>query len=205
MAQFDAVILAAGLSRRMGAENKLLLNWHGAPLIAHVTRTYLAALGGAVTVVTGHQAEHVTAALAGLPVSICHNADFASGQNSSVVAALSQPTSADATLLGLGDQPLLTTDNLHWLMSMHHALDPAKITIPGRDGARGNPIVIPAALRPPLLENPSAPGCRRFTRDHPELVTMAQTTEPGFFTDIDTRADYLALKERSGGPHEKAS
>ncbi|MCA0424853.1 MAG: NTP transferase domain-containing protein, partial [Proteobacteria bacterium] len=77
------VVLAAGRSTRMGA-NKLLAQYRGKPLVRHVAEAGLAAGVGPVTVVTGHQAEAIRAALEGLPVSFVHNADFASGMASSL-------------------------------------------------------------------------------------------------------------------------
>jgi molybdenum cofactor cytidylyltransferase len=193
MAEFDAVVLAAGLSKRMGAQNKLLLRWQGMPLIERVVRTYLAVVDGPVTVITGHEASQIGAALRGLPVALCHNADFETGQQSSVLTALKRPSDAKATLLGLGDQPLLTPDDLLWLMDQHRILDADKISIPGRNGSRGNPIVIPHGLRSDLLENPKSPGCRRFTRDHPECVQMIDCASSGFFSDVDTPDDFAQL------------
>jgi len=205
MADFDAFILAAGVSSRMGAKNKLLLDWHGVPLVTHVVQCYLNALEGKVAVVTGFEADRVTDTLKGLPVTIFHNAAFDTGQQSSVVTALRQPSSTAATLIGLGDQPLLEPDDLRWLMAMHHAHDQKKITVPNRHGVRGNPIVIPASLRPRILNDPRAPGCRRFTRDNPELVSNVESDRPGFFTDIDTPGDYALLHPVDGGIHEAAS
>lgn len=205
MAEFDAIVLAAGTSSRMGSKNKLLLDWRGAPLVAHTVRTYLEAADGPVTVVTGFEADLVRAALGDLPVTICHNAVYETGQQSSVIAGLGQPSSAGATLLGLADQPLFSADDLRWLMAAHKDKDPDKITVPVQNAARGNPIVIPSGLRTRMLENPKAPGCRRFTRDHPALVTMMMSASPGFFTDIDTPDDYAERLAQAGGCHEAAS
>jgi len=205
MAEFDAIILAAGLSRRMGRQNKLLLDVAGAPIITRVVRAYIGALGHGVTVVTGHEADQVEAALANLPVTFLRNPDYETGQQSSVVAGLRQKSTAKATLLGLGDQPLLTADDLCWLMAAHQAGPPDKIKIPARNGTRGNPIVIPATLRPEMLANPKQAGCRRFTRDNPDQVQMVEPDTPGFFTDIDTIPDYDALRSTVGGHHALTS
>lgn len=205
MADFDAIVLAAGVSSRMGAKNKLLLDWQGAPLVAHVVRCYVNALKGEVAVVTGFEADQIKDALKGLPVTLIHNASFETGQQSSVVTALRRTSTTAATLLGLGDQPLLEPDDLRWLMSVHQTHDPKKITVPNRNGIRGNPIVIPAGLRSRMLQNPHAPGCRRFTRENPELISNVESERPGFFTDIDTPGDYALLKASDGGIHETAS
>ncbi|MEM1363184.1 MAG: nucleotidyltransferase family protein [Pseudomonadota bacterium] len=205
MNEFDAVILAAGLSKRMGAKNKLLLEWHGAPLIAQVVQTYVQALDGNVTVITGHEAEKLADALKELQVQIRYNAQYETGQQSSVVAALKQPSSAQSTIIGLGDQPLLTPDDLRWLMAAHRTQDPEKITVPLQNHVRGNPIIIPARLRAQILANPKSPGCRRFTRENPTLVSLVESNARGFFTDIDTPEDYTWHSQRMGGRYEAYS
>ncbi len=204
MAKVDAVILAAGLSRRMGARNKLLLDINGTPMIAQVVGSYLRVITGKIHVVTGFEQDRVKAALRALPIQIIHNQRFAEGQQTSVVAGLSQVAEGATTILGLGDQPALTSDELEWLMA-RHAASPDKITFPvDPNGMRGNPIVIPSALRGQMLARRTSPGCRRFTRENPHLVQMVETSASGFFADIDTPDDYARLgppqKIAVGGP-----
>jgi molybdenum cofactor cytidylyltransferase len=88
MDSFGAIILAAGLSRRMEDRNKLLLPIHGKPMIQHVVETYIAALNGQICVVTGFESDKIKAALDGLPIQFVHNADFEAGQPFSVRAGL---------------------------------------------------------------------------------------------------------------------
>ena len=205
MIEFDAVILAAGLSRRMSAENKLLLDWYGRPLIAHVAQACLAAVDGPVTIVTGHEADRIAVALDSLPVTLRYNTNYESGQQSSVAAALRQRSVAKATLLGPGDQPFLQAHDLRWLMAIHHALDPDRVTVPFNGGIRGNPIIIPAPLRAQMQENPRNAACRRFTRDNPALVSKAVGAAAAFFADIDTGDDCAAFIAQTGAPYEVAS
>ena len=188
----------------MGSANKLLLKVGGEPMIAHVTQTYLSAITGSVTVITGYQADYIEKALADLPVNFVHNPDFVAGQQSSVVEGLRSQSHMGATLMGLGDQPSLRVENLLWLLNVHQR-DPSKVTVPYRCGRRGNPIVIPSDLRPMMLANPKSAGCREFTRENPHLVTMVDTACDGFFADVDTPEDYHNLsKARNGSYHGKA-
>lgn len=193
MHDITAIILAAGLSQRMGVRNKLLLPINGTPMIRHMVNIYAAVTKRPVLVVTGHQAWEVELALSGAPARAIMNIHFAQGQPMSVARGL-QEADADAPMLvGLGDQPLLTPDDLRALIAAHAAADPARISIPMQGTQRGNPILIPANLRTRLLADPRAPGCKTFTRAHPDHVQFHQMTAPGFFADIDTPADYDAL------------
>ena len=64
--------------------------------------------------------------------------------------------------------------------------DPARISIPMAHGKRGNPIVIPAHLRGRLLADSRSPGCKTFTRAHPQHVQFHELKAVGFYTDVDT-------------------
>ncbi|MEX0337716.1 MAG: NTP transferase domain-containing protein, partial [Arenibacterium sp.] len=187
------ILLAAGISRRMGARNKLLLPVNGVAMVRHVAEMYLKAVDGPVIVVTGFEAARVEAVLTGTRLEFVHNEDFADGQPSSVATGLRRAPEADMLLIGLADQPLLRSDDLNTLITAHRAGDPGKITIPVWGDQRGNPIVVPHTLRPRLTENPDRPGCMRFTRDHREHVQQVALSAPGFYTDIDTPAEYDAL------------
>jgi molybdenum cofactor cytidylyltransferase len=85
MYSLGAIILAAGLSRRMGARNKLLLPINGKPMVRYVVETYLAVADAQICVVTGFEADKIEAALAGLPVQFAHNSDYKAGQPFSVI------------------------------------------------------------------------------------------------------------------------
>lgn len=193
MTEVAAIILAAGLSRRMGRCNKLLLPIDGVPMIRHMVETYRAVTTVPVVVVTGHEADLVEAVLSASGVRTVYNPDFASGQQSSVACGLRTVESAAQILIGLGDQPMLTPTDLRALLAAHAAADPARISIPLLEAARGNPIVVPGALHARLLADPRAPGCKSFTRAHPEHVQFHALPNPGLYADVDTPQAYAAL------------
>ncbi len=191
-----AILLAAGLSHRMGARNKLLLPVNGAPLVRGVARTYVDAIDGPVTVVTGYESEKVRNALVGLPVVFAHNQDFAKGQPGSVATGLEAAPDAEMLLIALADQPRLSAHDLMQLLQWHQSNDPEKITVPKLGAERGNPILVPRVLRRRLTENPNRPGCMRLTRDEPDLVQFAPLVADGFYADVDTPEEYAALTQK---------
>ncbi len=60
----SAIVLAAGLSRRMGPANKLLLDVGGVPLVRRSVEIVLAHPFAEVVVVTGHESSRVEEAAA---------------------------------------------------------------------------------------------------------------------------------------------
>lgn len=178
----------------MGARNKLLLPVGGVPMIRHMVEVYDAVTTGPVLVVTGHQADAVEAALVGSGARTVFNLDYADGQPTSVACGLREAEASEATFIGLGDQPLLTSDDLRALLAAHRAADPARISIPTNGSHRGNPIVVPDVLRARLLADPRSPGCKTFTRNNPNHVQFHTLSAPGFYTDVDTPEAYTALQ-----------
>jgi molybdenum cofactor cytidylyltransferase len=189
-----AIVLAAGLSRRMGDVNKLLIEINGIPMIRATVSACAAVCDAPVTVVTGHQASKIEQALAGLNVRFIHNPDYASAQAGSVVAGLNAVPDAKTTLVVLGDQPLLDRAALERLLEVHRANDQTRITIPVNGADRGNPLVIPLAMKPALLADKTNPGCRKFTRDNPDKVHRFDCQDPAYFTDLDTQEDLKSFQ-----------
>lgn len=190
-----AIVLAAGLSRRMGAINKLLLEINGTPMIRATVSACAAVCDAPVTVVTGHQAHDIEQALAGLNVSFIHNPDFASGQPGSVAAGLKAVSQARTTLVVLGDQPLLDGAALERLLGVHRVSDQTRITIPVNGTDRGNPLVIPLALKAALLADKTNPGCGKFTRNNPGMVNPVAFHDLAYFTDLDTLDDVESFEK----------
>ena len=188
-----AIVLAAGMSTRMGDTNKLLIEIDGTPMIRRTVMTAIATCDAPVTVVTGHQSDLIKAALSGLPVTFVFNPNYAKGQKTSVACGLNASPEAESTLVVLGDQPRLTPQHLSWLLAQQNA---AKITIPICGENRGNPIVVPHTLMPRLLADKQNPGCYMFTRQSPDLVKFVETDQHAFFQDIDTPKDLDNLTQQ---------
>ena len=193
MTEVAAIILAAGLSRRMGEQNKLLLPVGGIPMIRHMVLTYQNIATLPVVVVTGYESTAVGIAIEGTGAEIVFNASFAEGQQTSIVCGLAAIPDASLIFVGLGDQPLLNGHDLQHLLAAHASADPARISIPILDQVRGNPILIPKVLQRHLVKEQNVPGCRAFTRNYPEHVQFHELTNPGFYADVDTPEAYSAF------------
>jgi len=201
MYETAAIVLAAGLSRRMGAVNKLLVEINGTAMIRATVSACVAVCDAPVTVVTGHQSASIKQALSGLNVRFIHNPDFTSGQAGSVVTGLNAVPEASTTLVVLGDQPLLDAKALERLLAAHRASDQTRITIPVNGADRGNPLVIPLALMRALLADKANPGCRKFTRNNPDKVNPVDLPDPAYFTDLDTLDDLTSFQNKQA-PHK---
>ncbi|WP_419759828.1 nucleotidyltransferase family protein [Acidisoma sp.] len=200
MTAVSAVVLAAGLSSRMGGPHKLLLDVGGEPMLRRVVRSVLGVDPAEVVVVTGFNAEAVVAALDGLPVRCVHNPAFADGQPGSVVAGMRALTvSCDAVMIVLGDQPLLTPGALGRLIEAYrNAPDGRSILVPTSGGERGNPVLFAARHIAAIGTGTMKVGDRRLIEAYPEQVALIEMADDAFTQDCDTPADYAMMQARLG-------
>jgi molybdenum cofactor cytidylyltransferase len=134
------MVLAAGMSSRFGAANKLLADWNGQPMLRTVVEAALATELDPVIVVTGHEREQVEAALAGLDVQFAHNPDFATGQAASIrVGIVTVPRWCDGAMVLLGDMPRVCPGEINALIDAF--ADDSSIVVPQHAGHRGNPVI----------------------------------------------------------------
>ena len=182
-----AIVLAAGRSTRMGGPNKLLAELDGKKLVRTVAEQALASKATDVIVVTGHQADLVEQALAGLNVKFVRNPDFAGGLASSVKAGIAAvPANADGALVCLGDMPLIDAKLIDRLIE---AFEPDRghlIAVPVSDGRRGNPVLWSRRFFRELMTLDGDVGARHLIAKHAEAVAEVPVEGESAFLDIDT-------------------
>jgi molybdenum cofactor cytidylyltransferase len=182
-----AVILAAGRSTRMGAENKLLADVGGAPMVRVAAAAVLASGARPVLAVTGHQGEQVRTALAGLEVQLVDNPDFARGLATSLKAGLrAVPPEADGVLVVLGDMPRIRAEHLDLLIAAFAGCGGGAIVVPTHQGRRGNPVLWPRALFAEMLTLDGDAGARRLIASHADRVRECDLASDAIFLDVDT-------------------
>lgn len=197
----SALVLAAGRSRRMGGENKLLLPFRGRTMVEAAVRTIVEAPVAEVVVVTGHERARVERALAGLPVHLVHNPDYHSGMASSLRAGVAAAApDAAGFLIALGDMPLLRTTTLEALCRAFGAADAPAIVLPVIEGKRGHPVIFDCAFRDELLQIDGDGGARSVLHRHRGAVREVEVEDAGIVRDVDTPAAYDALPAASTGP-----
>lgn len=191
----SAIMLAAGESRRMGSTNKLALDIDGVPMVRRAAETLLAAPLAEVLVVLGHEAERIGSLIAGLPLRSVVNEAYADGRMSSVHRGLETIDPAcDGILIALADQPLIEPRDIGRLLEAFRNAGPGAILLPSYRGRRGNPVLLDAAHRAPILAmGPGAGGARAFIDANPERVHHCAMDNEHVVTDLDTPADYAAL------------
>ena len=187
-----AIVLAAGLSRRMG-QAKLLMPVGGRAIIRYVVESVLAGGVDSVWVVTGPDVEPIEAALTGFEVQIVVNPAPEEGQAGSVrtgIAAL--PPSVDAVLIALGDQPSLAPSIIPALLAARRA-SPKLIVAPRYRDGHGNPVLFKREIFPELLRLTGDLGARPIIQKEPARVEWVDLDLP-MPPDVDTPDDYERIR-----------
>lgn len=186
--QVAAVVLAAGLSRRMAPRNKLLApDAAGVPMIRRVVENVLGSQARPVIVVTGHERAGVEAALAGLPVRLAHAADYADGLSASLKAGLAAlPGEAEGVVVCLGDMPLVTGAMLDRMMAAFDPEEGRAIVMPVFEGKPGNPILWSREFLPEMMQLTGDAGARQLASRHAERVAEVDMADRAVLLDFDT-------------------
>lgn len=217
-----AVILAAGVSSRLG-QPKQLLTWQGRTLVERAVGEALRSSVTCVYVVLGHRAGEVASALAALKeqagerLTLVYNADYLTkGQSSSVragLAALSPDT--QAVIFAPVDQPLVGAAHYDALVDRFTAGTTPRVSRPSgsseappgsaatvapmivvsrsREG-RGLPVLFGRFLFAELAGVEGDEGGRSVIRRHLEAVTELPVRDD-VLHDVDTWEDYTRLLE----------
>jgi len=191
MKRVSAIVLAAGLSRRMGEVNKLALPIHGTPLLTHTLERLLESNLHEIVVVIGHEQETIRTLISSLPVNIVYNENYQEGQMTSVhcgLSALKEP--GDGVMICLSDLPLLQAEDINRLIDAFLNHCETSVMVPTFQGKRGNPIVMDFKHRQEILGSGRNLGCKRLLEKNPDLVTALEMKNDHTVFDLDTQDDY---------------
>lgn len=189
MKHIAAILLAAGSSRRMGA-NKLLLDADGQPMVRRAAILCQSAGLSPIIAVLGHEVEQVAQALAGLQIVCVLNNNHATGMAGSLTAGLAAlPVETEAVLVYLSDMPLVTSGDIENLCAAFAPEQGRVICIPVHEGRRGNPVLLGRQVFAGLAGLSGDQGAKPFIQQHDDLVVEVPCGT-GVLMDIDTPEAY---------------
>lgn len=200
-----AVVLAAGLSRRMGRP-KALLPWRaGETVIESVVRAVHAAGIYSVVVVGGYRLPEVSRVVTPLGAQMTMNPDYETGEmlSSFKVGLNALPDTVDTALIVLGDQPRIRPEIVRQIVGQYDPMQPRMVAPVTRSGGtirRGHPILIPRWYWADFLTLPEGAAPREALDRRAEGVQFMLVEDDSILSDIDTPEEYAAERERAGLP-----
>lgn len=190
-----AVVLAAGMSARMG-RNKLLAEIRGQPLVRRVVSSIEASAARPIVVVTGHDHELIGAALAGTDAAIVHNPAYHDGLSSSLRTGIRTVAECDAAIVLLGDMPCIAPSVVDRMIAAYKSKKGGVICVATFRGRRGNPVLFDRTFFPELETISGDIGAREIVRKHWLLVCEVDMEDDSPLIDLDTPEDMERFLER---------
>jgi molybdenum cofactor cytidylyltransferase len=187
-APVEAILLAAGESRRMGFPK---------PLLRLGSRTFIEVLIGAILpnvarliVVVGAHGSAVREAIPADPaILVVDNPGYLRGQLSSIKAALSHVgPRASGALIHLADHPMVRTATFAAVIDGYRNRG-KPIVIARYQGRRGHPVIFARELFGELAAAPDEQGARVVVAADPARVAYVDVEDPGVLIYLDTPED----------------
>ena len=187
----SAILLAAGLSHRMGTD-KLLFEYNAKSLLQHsIDLISKLSVHQQILVTTRARAGAVT-----IPpqIGVHINPNPRSGQSGSIRIGIKEATGTHYLFL-TADQPLLTLEDISQLMEQSQK-NPDKIIFPQVMAKPCSPTIFPARFRNDLLNLTDDKGGRIIRDKNPDFCCGIDITNPENCIDIDYLEDYNGLTNR---------
>lgn len=189
----SAIVVAAGESSRMGSVDKLSLPFRSSTILETVLLELEKSNVDEIIIVLKDIKPNL-----GLgqfsKVKYAENSNAENGLTSSIQSGVNAADkSARFFLICLADMPLIDSDNYNLLIN-NALINQGKVIYQPLNGSlRGNPVLFSSHFRESILALKDTHGCKPILLNNSQYVQAIPTTNPCFYTDIDTQEDYDKL------------
>lgn len=192
--KITGVILAAGKSTRMGADNKLLLKYKNHTIIEEVIKQMTQSDIDNIFIITGHEKDRLSKLLHPLfsdRLKIIYNKNYELGRSESIKCAVNNIfEDSDAICFMVGDKPQVTASLYNKCLDEFKIKKPDLLYVETPSG-RGHPVIFSDELFPELLKlQGDTVGNDLIERLKKDAIIIKEI-EPQI--DIDTKKEYQKL------------
>ena len=192
--RIDCFILAAGMSKRMGSENKLLKKINNNIILNQTLINHTESKINNINLILGYQKDIILKYIDQKKISIIENNNFKSGMLSSILKInenISNKTKG--ILISLADMPFVTSEDINKLIKIFNENNQKIICIPENKGKLGNPLLLPKEIYKDLIKNMSKlsndKGLKKLILDK-KYNYIAVSLSEGVTKDFDTIEDF---------------
>lgn len=178
------LVLAAGYSRRFGADKRRAPLHNGQALLAASLTLPCAQLEAVWVVLRPEDDAEVLAVPACVNVVRSESAALGMGHSlASGIKTITQQAQADAAAVFLGDMPWLNVDSLGYLLAL---ASPEHIVVPTFKGQPGHPVIFGRRFWPELQQLTGDRGAKGVLQAYPKALRHLDLNDPGVLRDVDT-------------------
>jgi len=190
----QVILLAAGLSNRFGAPNKLLHLIDGKSIFQHTLSNLHQAKLGKIIIVTGLDRDKI---IEQIPHYISYqevfNSSYKSGMTSSIQAAVkASPSHASGYMICLADQIKIKPQTYFSISLAYENLYLANhqtILVPSYQNQNANPVILAANYKEDILQLKTSNGCKPIVLENEQHIHTLAIDDSGLKYDIDTVED----------------
>ena len=197
--QLPVLIIAGGISRRMGNKNKLFLKIGNNYLVNIVVKKFHILGFRKIYIVLGYQSQKVKKILNKKYVKILINKSFNLGQSSSIKYGLSKIDRTESNILiALSDMPFFSADLILNLVDRHFSISKYKnvITLPKFKDSYRNPVIWNNVFFSELKNLEGDRGGKSIIYKNLNAINVVEWSSENELMDIDKKKDLFLLKKR---------
>jgi molybdenum cofactor cytidylyltransferase len=194
----STIVLAAGLSKRMGNANKLRLPFGDKSILQATLQNIIEANLGEILVIVGHERDLIENDLEPFKdkIKIVFNEHYESGMTTSIQAGITNShENTEGYMICLSDMPLLQPFDYQRISNFYFEKKDAHYPIvqPIYKEQRGNPVIFHPSYKEAILNLTYMEGCKPIVQAHKENVHLIEMSNEAILLDADTPEAYAVL------------
>ena len=188
----SAIVLAAGQSKRMGGDNKLIKKYNKKYLINHIIGTLIKSKVNKIIVVLGFQKSKVRKiTVKNKKINFVFNKNYKSGMASSIKTGLKEISKRSiGFLIVQADMPLISKkiiDSLCYSIRNNNK----EIVAPIYKSNMGNPIGFKRSMTRILNKTSGDSGAKKMIKRNKKNLSLIRVNSKSIFKDFNTQRDFL--------------
>lgn len=188
----SAILLAAGQSKRMNGENKLIKEIQGIPLVKHSVKNILSSSIDELIIVLGYQKEIIEKLISkNEKIKIVFNKNFENGMASSIKTGLNHfSEKTESFFICLGDMPLVNHNIYNQLIKFK---DNKEIIVPTYKGRQGNPVLFGKSMKEEIKIIIGDVGAKKILELNKDKILNLEINDQSIAKDFNTQDDFSSL------------
>ena len=196
----SAILLAAGESKRMENENKLLKEIDGISILQYSIKNILGSAIDELIIVLGHEKEIVEKTIEkNKKIKLIYNENYKNGIFTSIKTGLkSISKKTEAFFLCLGDMPNVNQNIYNKIIksrdTYNKKLKPnlrREIIIPSYENKQGNPILFSKFMKNEIIKIKNDDEIKKIIELNKEKILNVPIKSDGVILDFDTQNDFV--------------
>jgi len=187
----SAILLAAGQSKRLKSENKLIKNFKGKPLINHILSSLIKSKVNTIIIVVGYENQKIKKiSYKNKKIIFVSNLNYKKGISSSIKSGLKKiPKKNIGFLIAHADMPLVSKTILNTLCSALKNKN-KEIFIPVYKKRIGNPLAFKYSMIKSLKRIKGDRGAKKLIRSNQSKIKLMKMKSKSILIDFDQLKDF---------------